>query len=301
MCKGRLFILLWLFALPVLGQKVEAFFDEEISPDTLVAPVLPLAEGTDSLKEVSLVVDTLDESEHYRTYDWYDVRDTRDSLLRELRATRSHLRKDVRKVRDFVREDLYAMVDSIPHEVRIGWGDMLFEMLVWHESAYPTALPEEYMAIYNEQFRYTQHWFAEYMYNASYWYSIGCMLDFSGVLWDEVTRNGHGQVLTREKSHWFSNISIVPTIRFSYYRSPYVSLYSSLGVGLNINTGSELDFKGRRTAMVPVVNISLLGVRVGHGRWFGAVELGGMISLLSTNEVYMLGSRLFTASFGYCF
>ena len=301
MCKGRLFILLWLFALPVLGQKVEAFFDEEISPDTLVAPVLPLAEGTDSLKEVSLVVDTLDESEHYRTYDWYDVRDTRDSLLRELRATRSHLRKDVRKVRDFVREDLYAMVDSIPHEVRIGWGDMLFEMLVWHESAYPTALPEEYMAIYNEQFRYTQHWFAEYMYNASYWYSIGCMLDFSGVLWDEVTRNGHGQVLTREKNHWFSNISIVPTIRFSYYRSPYVSLYSSLGVGLNINTGSELDFKGRRTAMVPVVNISLLGVRVGHGRWFGAVELGGMISLLSTNEVYMLGSRLFTASFGYCF
>lgn len=301
MCKGRLFILLWLFALPVLGQKVEAFFDEEISPDTLVAPVLPLAEGTDSLKEVSLVVDTLDESEHYRTYDWYDVRDTRDSLLRELRATRSHLRKDVRKVRDFVREDLYAMVDSIPHEVRIGWGDMLFEMLVWHESAYPTALPEQYMEVYNEQFRYTQHWFAEYMYNASYWYSLGCLVDYSGVLWDKVMRNGSGEELSRDKNHWFSNISIVPTIRFSYYRSPYVSLYSSLGVGLNINTGSELDFKGRRTAMVPVVNISLLGVRVGHGRWFGAVELGGMISLLSTNEVYMLGSRLFTASFGYCF
>ena len=301
MCKGRLFILLWLFALPVLGQKVEAFFDEEISPDTLVAPVLPLAEGTDSLKEVSIVVDTLDESEYYRTYDWYDVRDTRDSLLRELRATRSHLRKDVRKVRDFVREDLYAMVDSIPHEVRIGWGDMLFEMLVWHESAYPTALPEQYMEVYNEQFRYTQHWFAEYMYNASYWYSLGCLVDYSGVLWDKVMRNGRGEELSRDKNHWFSNISIVPTIRFSYYRSPYVSLYSSLGVGLNINTGSELDFKGRRTAMVPVVNISLLGVRVGHGRWFGAVELGGMISLLSTNEVYMLGSRLFTASFGYCF
>lgn len=301
MRNWHLLIVLWLFALPMAGQKVEAFFDEEISPDTLVAPVLPLAEMTDSLKEVSLVVDTLDESEHYRTYDWYDVRDTRDSLLRELRATRSHLRKDVRKVRDFVREDLYAMVDSIPHEVRIGWGDMLFEMLVWHESAYPTALPEQYVEVYNEQFRYTQHWFAEYMYNASYWYSLGCLVDYSGVLWDKVMRNGRGEELSRDKNHWFSNISIVPTIRFSYYRSPYVSLYSSLGVGLNINTGSELDFKGRRTAMVPVVNISLLGVRVGHGRWFGAVELGGMISLLSTNEVYMLGSRLFTASFGYCF
>jgi hypothetical protein len=74
-----------------------------------------------------------------------------------------------------------------------------------------------------------------------------------------------------------------------------------LGIGLNINTGSEIDYKGRRTALAPAVNISLLGVRVGHGRWFGAVELGGMISLLNTNEVYMLGSRLFTASFGCCF
>ena len=301
MCKGRLFILLWLFALPVLGQKVEAFFDDVVSSDTLIAPVLSSTEVADSIKEEPLVVDTLGEAEYYRTYDWYDVRETRDSLRRELRATRSHLRKDVRRVRDFAREDLYAMVDSIPHEIRIGWGDMLFEMLVWYPDAYPTLLPETYVDTYDEHFRYTQHWFAEYLYNASYWYSIGCMVDYSGVLWDRVTRNGRGEELNREKNHWFSNISIVPTIRFSYYRSPYVSLYSSLGIGLNINTGSEIDYKGRRTAMAPVVNISLLGMRVGHGRWFGAVELGGMISLLGTNEVYMLGSRLFTVSVGCSF
>lgn len=301
MCKGRLFILLWLFALPIMGQKVEAFFDDVVSSDTLIAPVLSSTEMADSIKEEPLVVDTLGEAEYYRTYDWYDVRETRDSLRRELRATRSHLRKDVRRVRDFAREDLYAMVDSIPHEIRIGWGDMLFEMLVWHPDAYPTLLPETYVDTYDEHFRYTQHWFAEYLYNASYWYSIGCMVDYSGVLWDRVTRNGRGEELNREKNHWFSNISIVPTIRFSYYRSPYVSLYSSLGIGLNINTGSEIDYKGRRTAMAPVVNISLLGMRVGHGRWFGAVELGGMISLLGTNEVYMLGSRLFTASIGCSF
>ena len=301
MCKGRLFILLWLFALPVWGQKVEAFFDDVVSSDTLIAPVLSSTEVADSIKEEPLVVDTLGEAEYYRTYDWYDVRETRDSLRRELRATRSHLRKDVRRVRDFAREDLYAMVDSIPHEIRIGWGDMLFEMLVWHPDAYPTLLPETYVDTYDEHFRYTQHWFAEYLYNASYWYSIGCMVDYSGVLWDRVTRNGRGEELNREKNHWFSNISIVPTIRFSYYRSPYVSLYSSLGIGLNINTGSEIDYKGRRTAMAPVVNISLLGMRVGHGRWFGAVELGGMISLLGTNEVYMLGSRLFTVSVGCSF
>ena len=53
-----------------------------------------------------------------------------------------------------------------------------------------------------------------------------------------------------------------------------------------------------QTAFAPAVNISLLGMRVGKGRFFGSVEVGGMLSLMSSNEVYMLGSRIFTASVG---
>ena len=90
-------------------------------------------------------------------------------------------------------------------------------------------MPEHYQQTYNERFRYTQHLFVEYLYNISYWYSIGCMVDYSGVLWDEVTRNGQGVELNRTRNQHFSNIVIMPVISFSYFHSEYVALYSSLG------------------------------------------------------------------------
>jgi hypothetical protein len=90
-------------------------------------------------------------------------------------------------------------------------------------------------------------------------------------------------------------------VRFAYLLQDYVSLYSALGVGVNVNTGTELDYKGRQTVAAPVVNITLVGVRVGKGKWYGDVELGGMFSLNGRDELYMLGSRLFTASIGVMF
>jgi hypothetical protein len=111
-------------------------------------------------------------------------------------------------------------------------------------------------------------------------------------------RNGKGKELEREVNQSFHNIAIVPTVRFSYYRHEYVSLYSAIGAGLNINTGTELDYKGRKTAVAPAINITLFGVCAGKGRWYGALEVGGMLSFNSAEEVYMLGSRIMTASVG---
>jgi hypothetical protein len=112
-----------------------------------------------------------------------------------------------------------------------------------------------------------------------------------------VVRNGQGEELSREVDRNFHNITIVPTVRFSYYHHDYVSLYSAVGVGLNVNTGTE-EIRGRTTMVSPAVNITLLGMRVGKGRFYGAVEIGGMIALNNAYEVYMMGSRLFTASIG---
>jgi hypothetical protein len=63
-------------------------------------------------------------------------------------------------------------------------------------------------------------------------------------------------------------------------------------------TGTELDYKGRKTAVAPAINITLFGVCAGKGRWYGALEVGGMLSFNSAEEVYMLGSRIMTASVG---
>ena len=221
-----------------------------------------------------------------------------DSMQTAIRAFRSSVRQNIRDYRDSIRDVRRHATDSIPHEVRIGWGDQMFETLMWHEAGHPTVLPPSYQNTYNERFRYTQHWFVEYLYHFNYWYSFGMQIDYSGVLWDQVVRNGEGTEISREVDHNFHNIAIIPTIRFSYFHHDYVSMYSSIGVGVNINTGTELDYKKRYTAAAPVINIALVGVRVGKGRFYGLVELGGMISLANTNEVYMLGSRIFTTSFG---
>jgi hypothetical protein len=42
-------------------------------------------------------------------------------------------------------------------------------------------------------------------------------------------------------------------------------------------------------------------MRVGKGCFYGAVEIGAMAALNNAYEVYMFGSRLFTASIGVRF
>lgn len=227
-----------------------------------------------------------------------DVLQKIDSMHYEMQDYRDSIRKQIKVYKDSVREVRRHLYDATPHELRIGWGDQGFESIVWRERGIPETYPDGYQPYYKTNYRYTQHWFAEYLYNVNYWYSFGFIFDYSGVLWNEVPNASYFPMATESKQGEFHNICLMPEVRFSYLQSEYVSLYSSLGVGLNINTGSELDYKGRKTALAPVVNVSILGVRIGKGRWYGAMELGCMVSLLNMNEMYMLGSRLLTASVG---
>jgi hypothetical protein len=124
------------------------------------------------------------------------------------------------------------------------------------------------------------------------------MIDYSGVVWDKVQRNGIGEEIKRDKNCNFHNIAIMVTTRFTYLHSKYVLLYSGLGVGLNINTGSEIDYRDRKTALAPALNLTVLGMSVGNEKWYGAVEFGGLYSLMNIQEVYLAGSRMFTLSVG---
>lgn len=221
-----------------------------------------------------------------------------DSMQYVLREYRSSVRHDIRDYRDSIRNVRRHTNGEMPHEVSIGWGDQAFESLIWRQQEHPTILPPEYTSIYNEDFCYTQHWFFEYRYRINYWYSFGFLVDYSGVFWNQVERDGQGTELARLENRYFHNIIAMPVVRCSYFQHDYTSLYSAIGLGVNVNTGTEIDYKGRTTAVAPAVNITLIGLRVGKGRWYGAVELGGMFSLGGINEIYMLGSRLFTLSAG---
>lgn len=186
------------------------------------------------------------------------------------------------------------------HEVRLGWGDQLFEMLAWREEAAKAVghLPEEKTFRYDENFRYTQHIFAEYQYRFNSWFGFGGMIDGSSVYWDRVTRNGLGGALETEKNRNFFNLVIMPTVRFTYFWHEYVNIYSGLGFGMNINGGTEKDMYGHRVVCAPVLDLRLLGIGVNYQRYFINIDFGGTYSLLDTNTIFMANSRIITASIG---
>ena len=304
---GLILLLCICCAMTVVSQNVAVLFDESDYIDNSKSDTVALDTVTTVCDSADNVLDTLPHTEdvvpakvisaysvHYRS----DVRNIRDSLKHAMRIARGNMHKDIRDMRDSVRDDMRERVRQFPHQLRIGWGDQMFETLVWYHQTHPTIYPESYIGQYEEDFRYVQHWFAEYQYRVKYWFNVGAMVDYSGVLWDKVRRNGKGEELDREADCSFHNIAIMLTMHFTYFHSKHVSLYSGLGAGMNINTGSEVDYLDRHTAVAPALNITALGMNVGNNRWFGAVEFGGLYSLANINEVYMAGSRMFTVSVG---
>lgn len=188
--------------------------------------------------------------------------------------------------------------DSIvfsPHEVRLGWGDMLYETAMYHADHY------------TGNYRYTGHIFATYQYRFLPWLSAGIDVDYEHVLWQKSPDSGINKTpFASCPAEWkteadFFNICLIPQVRFTYYWSKFVNLYSGIGCGLLINGGSELNFRDQKTAFAPVIELTALGVQVGDNHWFGTVELGGLNAMSSLTDFYMLGSRLFSVSLGYRF
>ena len=112
-------------------------------------------------------------------------------------------------------ENRWGVIDR-PHEIRVGWGDQLFETLMWHKpTAIITSMPTTWQKTYKENFVYSQHIWVEYHYRFKYWVSFGGMIDGSGVQWDDVIRDGSGAEVGRNKNQHFFNLVIMPTVRFT--------------------------------------------------------------------------------------
>lgn len=177
--------------------------------------------------------------------------------------------------------------DSLKHEVRVGWGDLIFETGMFHSSPNTNRNTDNY--------RYTGHIFAEYQYRVNSWFSVGGQLDYDQVNW-RVLREGDAA-----PDHYYVNLMLMPSVRFTYVHHPWFNLYSSLYVGLNINTGSESDYRGRNTCYAPAFGMTFLGLSVGRGHWFGTAEWGSVSSLNNMNEIYKFNARNLMVSVGYRF
>lgn len=192
--------------------------------------------------------------------------------------------------------------DRHRHELRLGWGDQMFETLMWRTpGAFTATMPAAWTNVYHEDYHYHQHLWLEYQYRPNRWLGFGGMIDLSEVDWTDVTRNGQGTELSRDPGHYFYNVVIMPTVRFTYFQHEYVNLYSGLGLGMGINGGSEKDAKGRKDVVGAAVNLTFFGVSANYKQWFAAVEIGAMISLQNANAIFMAGSRIFAVSTGVRF
>lgn len=184
-------------------------------------------------------------------------------------------------------------------DLGIGWGDQMFESLVWRrESAFFGFLPDTETVSLTDHYRYSQHWFLTASYNVNRWFSAGVMTDVSSVGWEKLDYNGAGEFLRSNGRGHFVNIALMPVISFTYLNRPHFSMHSGLGAGLNVNTGSELDYRSRSTACAPAAYLNAVGFRGTMGKYFASVDLGAMVSLTNLQEVYMFGSRLVSVSVG---
>ncbi|MBR4741125.1 MAG: hypothetical protein IK074_08190 [Bacteroidales bacterium] len=162
------------------------------------------------------------------------------------------------------------------HQLRLGWGDPLFETLAFHEGAAAQDFVRKH------DFGYTGHIFLEYEYRLNRVVSFGIQTDIEGIFWKEIgpSRN--------------YDLSILPTLRLTCLNSRYVRLYGGFALGAMV----AFDNAGT-SEKSPVVNITPLGVQVGNGPWSGTLELGALTAIKDANHVYMLGSRLVSVSVNY--
>lgn len=185
------------------------------------------------------------------------------------------------------------------HQIRVGWGDALFETLSFantkpHIYPNPEALPADFSI--REQFNSccTGHFFVDYGYRINKLVRVGGQVDFEGIFWDEGYFNRNHQLVGTAKKVRNFNIVVMPTVRLEYMHKNIVTLYSGAGAGMLVAFDNA-----KACELSPALNLNLVGVQLGKGHWSGGVELGLMLALSGGNKVYMLGSRLLSVSLNY--
>jgi len=182
--------------------------------------------------------------------------------------------------------------DSLHHEVRVGWGDLMFEHAMRYEFTHIGKM--------NAQIDYiTGHFFAEYQYHCLHWLAAGMQVDFSQMGWHDRRER---RIDPEAAGHNYYNLCFLPTIRFTWYHSEWVNIYTAAFGGLCINGGTERDvMTGKKTICYPAFGLTMLGCQIGKKGWYGTVEWGGLSALKDVNSIVMVSSRILSVGVAYQF
>lgn len=189
---------------------------------------------------------------------------------------------------------------SMRHEIKVGWADQLFEQMFWRNEM-PYVMSESQSRVYKQNYRYNQHYWLDYQCSFAPWFSAGMLVDHSSVHWDNVTINGAGQELDRVPNQRFYNLIMMPSMRVTYMHRPHVEIYSELGLGFDLNGGTEKNEKGRRTSLGYGYDFRPVGVRFNSGRFFTAADFGRTFALRDSDHVFLAMGRIISVSVGFSF
>ena len=182
-----------------------------------------------------------------------------------------------------------------PHEIRIGIADDLFlrgfENITTNDLKLPTP-PKGYRQTGEKahNYRSTGHLYIEYHYRINHWLSVGTNFDTRTSLWKRTDYSICAlESITSTRDQYTLGLTLMPTVRFSYYNTPYASFYASVGVGAYMRM-----YENYIETILPVLDVCYFGVSLGKNHWFCDLELGGA-------PIPFLLDRLFRFNIGYRF
>ena len=183
-----------------------------------------------------------------------------------------------------------------PHEIRLGIADDLFLRGLTNittNNFTPPTPQDGYRQIGSKEHNYrsTGHLYIEYHYRINHWLSVGANFDTRTELWNETSYSicPLESNISTSQNQYSLGLTLMPTVRFSYYNTPYASLYASVGVGASVQM-----YENTIEYILPVLDICYFGVSLGKEHWFCDIELGGA-------PIPYLLDRLFRFNVGYRF
>lgn len=190
-----------------------------------------------------------------------------------------------------------------PNEFRIGIGDCYTESLFYHNSVHKdySDLPITKTYVEDAGYHYLPHFFIEYYRTLRPWLSVGGQLDVGGFWWKRRTYQGGTNEVVDIENHNCQNICILPAVRFNWLDKGIFSCFSTVRAGIDINTGTEKNYLGQKTAVGFAIDPTYIGFGLGGEHWGGALELGSLFSIRSGNEVFLAASKLVSLSVSYKF
>ena len=219
------------------------------------------------------------------------------------------------------------------HSLRLGWGDAFlasdysFEPLygmtllpVYPQSIQPAldaimGMPAPEAHDYLSDYRFVElgevisngHFYLAYQYQLTPLISLGVEVDYLHMKMATTWYNGYNALLPtwmERKCEHLHHITLMPSVRITYYCQRVLSLYSALGVGYAFYSDSPKSWSFQTDRQRPhnhgmALNVTALGINLGGKHWFFEAELGSFQSWAfnaAANGLY--GSRLVSVAAG---